>query len=90
MTTVRPEVQRFLIGYTVDLVNVLRELFDFTLKPALALTTTWEELREAFEAYERSSSRQRIHNIICSKAPQGEHILTADGLNEKVRALVEG
>ncbi|KAF5348285.1 hypothetical protein D9756_010480 [Leucocoprinus leucothites] len=85
-----PEVQRLLVAYTMDLVHVLRELFDFTLKPTLALTTTWEELREAFEAYECSSSRQRIHNIIPSKVPQGEQILTPDGLDKKVRALVEG
>jgi hypothetical protein len=85
-----PEVQRFLIAYTVDLISVLRELFDLTLQPALALTTTWQELREAFETYERSSSRQRIHGIICSKSPQGEQILTADGINEKVRVLVNG
>jgi len=87
----RPEVQRLLIAYTVDLVNVLRELFDFTLKPSLTLTATWEELREAFEAYERSSSRQRVHNVIRSKAsPEGECILTADGLTERISALVEG
>jgi len=85
-----PEVQRLLIAYTVDLISVLRELFDLTLQPALALTTTWQELREAFETYERSSSRQRIHGIICSKSPQGEQILTADGINEKVRVLVNG
>ncbi|KAF5346881.1 hypothetical protein D9756_010595 [Leucocoprinus leucothites] len=85
-----PDVQRLLVAYTVDLTNVLGELFDFTLKPALALKTTWEELREAYEAYERSSSRQRIHDIIRSKAPQGEQLLSADGLDEKVRALVEG
>ena len=88
--TSRPEVQRLLIAYTVDLVNVLKELFDLTLKPALALSTTWEEVREAFEAYECSSSRQRIHNIICSKALQGEQILSADGLNKEVRLLVCG
>ena len=88
--TTRPEVQRLLIAYTVDLVNVLKELFDITLSPALALTTTWKELREAFEAYEHSSSRQRVHNVIRSKALQGKCILTADGFMETVSALVEG
>jgi hypothetical protein len=86
----RPEVQHLLIAYTVDLIAVLRELFDLTLRPALCLTTTWKELSVAFETYERSSSRQRIHNIICSKERQGEQILTADGINEKVRVLVKG
>ena len=85
----RPEVQHLLIAYTVDLIAVLRELFYLTLRPDLALTTTWRELSEAFETYERSSSRQRIHKIICSKAPQGGQILTADGIDEKVRVLVK-
>ncbi|KAF5346833.1 hypothetical protein D9756_010587 [Leucocoprinus leucothites] len=40
-----PDVQRLLVAYTVDLTNVLGELFGFTFKPALALTTTWEELK---------------------------------------------
>lgn len=90
MTKTRPEVQRLLIAYTVDLVNVLKELFYFTLKPSLALTATWEEVREAFEAYERSSSRQRAHNVIRSEFLQGGCILTADGFTERASALVEG
>src|SRR6266702_7612659 len=36
----RPSVQRLLIAYTVDLISVLRELFNITLKPELALTVT--------------------------------------------------
>lgn len=90
LQTPRSDVQRLLIAYIVDLINGLRELFDFTVKPASALLPTWKELSEAFEAYERSFSRQRIHNSICSGAQQGEQILTADGLDEKVRALVRG
>jgi hypothetical protein len=84
----RPSVQRLLIAYTVDLISVLRELFDLTLQPDKALATTWQELKEAFEAYERSPSRQRIHNSICSKSAQGEQIVTADDIREKVRDLV--
>ncbi|PPQ80109.1 hypothetical protein CVT25_001477 [Psilocybe cyanescens] len=84
-----PDVQRLLIAYTVDLISVLRELFDLTLKPALALTATWEELQEAFETYERSASRQRVHNSIREKVQEGKQILTADGLDRVVRVLVE-
>jgi len=85
-----PGVQRLLIAYTVDLIRVLRELFDFTLRPASALAPTWDDLKNAFETYERSSSRQRNHNAICSKLPQGERFLTADDINELVHVLVKG
>ncbi len=89
LVMVRPAVQRLLIAYTVDLISVLRELFDITLRPELALTTTWTELKEAFETYERSFSRQRIHNNISSKTPRGEQMLTADDISKKVRDLLE-
>ena len=87
--SLRHEVQSLLVAYTVDLIKVLRELFDIALQPGIALKTTWKELQEAFEAYERSFSRQRIHNIISSKVPQGKQILTADVLDEEVRGLLE-
>ncbi|KAH8977265.1 hypothetical protein EDB92DRAFT_1891264 [Lactarius akahatsu] len=71
-------VQRLLIAYTVDLVGVLRELFDITLRPDLALTTTWKELQVAFESYERSYSRQRIHNGIYSNTARGQQMTVED------------
>ncbi len=80
---IRHEVHSLLVAYTVDLIKVLRELFDIALQPGIALTTTWKELQEAFEAYERSPSRERIHQIICSKVPQGKQIISADGLDEE-------
>jgi len=61
------EARRLLITYIVDLVNVLIELFNLTLRVDLILTTTWTELREAFEAYQGSSSCQSIHDSIRSK-----------------------
>ncbi|KAF5346271.1 hypothetical protein D9756_011263 [Leucocoprinus leucothites] len=85
-----PEVQCLLITYTVDLINILRELFDFTHKSSPALTITWEGLREVFEAYECSPTCQRIHDIARCEALQSIQILTADGLDKRVRALVEG
>ena len=72
----------------MDLIIVLRELFDLTLQPDKALMTTWQELKEAFETYERSPFRHRIHNRICSKSVQGENFIIADGIGEKVRDLV--
>ena len=84
----RPPVQRLLIAYTVDLINVLRKLFDITLsRPELGLTTTWTELREAFEAYEHS--RQRVHERIRPRTTQDEQTLSADGISEKVRELLQ-
>ncbi|KAI0246579.1 hypothetical protein BJV78DRAFT_1286286 [Lactifluus subvellereus] len=78
------EVQRLLLVYTVDLIGVMRELFYFMLQPNKPLAT-WTELQEAFEAYERSRSRQQIHNSI---SVQGERIMTADGISEQVHYLV--
>ena len=88
LTSTRPQVQRLLITYTVDLISVLKELFDITLKPDLALTTTWNELKDAFEAYERSLTCRRIHNNIYSTTPQ-DQILTVDSLSQKIRELLE-
>jgi hypothetical protein len=67
LVMVRSEVQRLLIAYIVDLIKVLRELFDMTLKVEFATDEPW--LREAFEAYAGSPSRRRIHESIRSKRP---------------------
>jgi len=80
-------VQRLLIVYTVDLIRVLRELFDITLRPDLSLTITWTELQAAVEAYERSQFRLRVHMRICSKTAQDEQDLTADDISRKIREL---
>ncbi|KAH9033826.1 hypothetical protein EDB85DRAFT_1890099 [Lactarius pseudohatsudake] len=82
-----PSVQRLLIAYTVDLVSVLRELFDITLRPDLALTTTWKELQVAFESYERSYSRQRIHNSIYSNTMWGQQ-MTVDDVSRMIGELL--
>ena len=85
----RPLVQRLVIAYIVDLINVLRELFLITLRPESSLTTTWSEVLEAFESYARSSSGQRIHEILCSRTMRDEQILTADGISREVRKLLQ-
>ncbi|KAH9002320.1 hypothetical protein EDB86DRAFT_3241886 [Lactarius hatsudake] len=84
-----PSVQRVLIVYTADLVSVLVELFGITLRPELAFRTDWTELQAAFEAYERSSSRQRIRESICSKTTWDNGILTADGIDKKLHELLQ-
>ncbi|KAH9025541.1 hypothetical protein EDB85DRAFT_2277262 [Lactarius pseudohatsudake] len=84
-----PSVQRLLIAYTVDLLCVLRELFDITLKPDLALTTSWKELQVAFESYERSYSRRHNHNSICSNTMRGQQ-MTVDGISRMIDELLSG
>ncbi|KAH9168574.1 hypothetical protein EDB89DRAFT_2231792 [Lactarius sanguifluus] len=84
-----PSVQRLLIAYTANLIGVLRELFDITLRPDLALTTTWKELQVAFESYERSYSRQRIHNSIYSNTMQGQQ-MTVDDISRMIGELLSG
>ncbi|KAJ7869221.1 hypothetical protein B0H14DRAFT_2728299 [Mycena olivaceomarginata] len=60
----RPEVQRVFIAYTVDLILVLRELFDFTLQPQKAGRVTWDDLGEAWAAYHRTPSQAEVHSKI--------------------------
>ena len=86
--TDRAPVQRLLFAYTVDLIRVLRELFDITLRPNAELTTNWSDLKEAFETYQRSPSRQYIHKSICSYTPHDGWILTANDLTNKLRELL--
>jgi hypothetical protein len=73
----------------VDLIRVLIELFDITPRPELALTTTWTELRGAFEAYEQSQARRGIHKRMCAKTLQGKNALTAEDIGNKVRELLQ-
>ena len=79
------EAQRLLIAYIVDLIKVLTELFKITISVKLALTTTWDSLQEAFEAYEKSTSRQKIHERIRSMKP----MLTTGEIREEIHQLLE-
>jgi len=81
-------VQRLLFAYTVDLIRVLRELFDITLRPDAELTTNWPDLKEAFETYERSPSRRQIHTSIRSYTQRDGWILTPNDIHNKLRELV--
>jgi len=79
--------QRLLFAYTVDLIRVLSELFNTTLRPDAKLTTTWPDLKVAFETYERSPSRRRIHKSICSSIPPDGWTLTANDISNGLREL---
>jgi hypothetical protein len=57
-------VQRVFIAYAVDLTLVLRELFDLALLPDKTGSVTWDDLREAFEAYDRTPSRAGVHGEV--------------------------
>jgi len=81
----RSSIQQFLIAYAVDLISVLRELFDITLVES-AVTITWVHLKKAFEKYGQSGSRQRVHKSICSDTTQ---TLTAEDIRRKVRELLD-
>ena len=79
------EAQRLLFAYIVDLIKVLIELFNITISVKLALTTTPSSLEEAFDAYEKSSSRQSIHESIRSK----KFMLTTGEIRREIRRLLE-
>ncbi|KAJ7721387.1 hypothetical protein B0H16DRAFT_1738293 [Mycena metata] len=59
-----PEVQRVFIAYTVDLILVLRELFDWMLQLKSFGRVTWVDLGEAFDAYHRTPSRAKVHREV--------------------------
>ncbi len=69
------------MAYTVDLIRVLQSLFDFAIAPKLLGRTTWPVLQEAFEAYERSDSRQQIHRQICANFQQDRQIHNLNGFD---------
>ncbi|KAJ7656143.1 hypothetical protein DFH06DRAFT_1200202 [Mycena polygramma] len=59
-----PTVQRVFIAYTADLILVLEQLFNITLQFKLMGTVSWDELRDAFEAYHNSTSQHDIHKEV--------------------------
>jgi hypothetical protein len=81
-------VQRLFMGYTVDLIKVLESLFDFALAPKFSGKTTWSVLQDAFEAYERSDSRQQTHRQICAIFQQDRKIHDSNRFNRVIRELL--
>jgi hypothetical protein len=84
----RPDVQRLLITYAVDLILVMESLFRFTLKPGLSGTTSWEVLKEAFEAYERSDAPHGVHGGVRSYIDQCGKSFDLDGIFKKIEQLI--
>ena len=77
------------MAYTVDLISVLKSVFDFTLKPDLAGTTNWEVLKEAFEDYERSNKRKAVH-ASCRSMYDGKYLtLTRESFRQKINQLLD-
>ena len=79
---------QFLIAYIVDLIGVMRGLFDTTLFEAPG-TITWVHIQRAFDEYARQSgSYQHIHKSIRSNTMRDGQTLTADDIRRKVRELL--
>ena len=78
------------MAYTVDLIRVLESLFDFAIVPNLSGRTTWPVLKEAFEAYERSDSRQQTHHQICANFQQDRqiHNLNSNNFDRVIHKLL--
>ncbi|KAJ6616311.1 hypothetical protein B0H10DRAFT_2037522 [Mycena sp. CBHHK59/15] len=84
-----PEVQRLLIGYTVDLILVLEELFKITLHPKVSGKISWDALQEAFEAYQRSTSQYSVHSRVRALVERrGQVSLDLDSMRNRVKELV--
>jgi hypothetical protein len=74
-----------MMAYTIDLIWVLKSLFDFTLSPKWAGTVEWGVLKNAFENYERDSNLIRIHEC-CRRSSRGS--LGRDEFRMKIRELL--
>ena len=66
------------MAYTIDLISVLKSLFDNTLKPDLVGTTNWEVLEEAFGNYERSNKRRKMYAPRRPLYASNNRVLTRD------------
>jgi hypothetical protein len=58
------DIQRVLIAYIVDLVLVMKELFQIALQPKVFGRVSWEELQEAFHAYTLTASPRNTHDRV--------------------------
>ncbi|KAJ6534529.1 hypothetical protein DFH09DRAFT_122306 [Mycena vulgaris] len=85
-----PEVERVLIAYTVDLILVLEELFKIVLQPKAAGSASWNDLREAFEAYHRTTSQSTVHGAVSDLVEnRGQLITDLNFLRKSVEELVQ-
>ena len=77
-----------IMAYTVDLILVLKSLFDFTLKPALAGSANWEVLKDAFENYQCSQIIHKNHSACRSAFPQKDRSLDQDAFRAKIKEIL--
>ena len=79
------------MAYAVDLTTVLKSLFDIALTrmPQPSARTTWSELKEAFEAYDRAGSHQLIHHRIRTIFEQDQQNLDTDNFQRIFCELVK-
>jgi len=86
----KPEVQRYLMTYTVDLINVLDTLSDFTTAHRLSGRPTWDALQEAFQEYGCSHPCpcQENHSRICEKFQQAQQNLDSHIFHRTLCELV--
>jgi hypothetical protein len=77
--------------YTADLTTVLKSLFEITVirMPHSSERATWLKLKEAFEAYEGSGSRQQIHHRICAIFQHQQQTLDLDSFHRMFYELVK-
>ncbi|KAJ7112357.1 hypothetical protein C8R44DRAFT_251809 [Mycena epipterygia] len=84
-----PEVERVLIAYTVDLILVLEELFKIVLQPKAAGSASWSDLREAVEAYHRTTSQSTVHGAVSDLVENRGQLMTdLNFLRKSVEELV--
>ncbi|KAF8432208.1 hypothetical protein L210DRAFT_3558661, partial [Boletus edulis BED1] len=84
-----PEVEALLMAYIIDLISVLKALFDLMLKPDLAGTINWEVLKGAFEDYERSNRRKDIHDSCRSLYGTRGQILSRENFRQMFKRLLD-
>jgi hypothetical protein len=76
--------------YAVDLTTLLKSLFEVRLKSDTEKTISWLELKEAYEAYEHSGSRQGIHRRICATFQQDQQTPDKELFQGMFIGLVKG
>jgi hypothetical protein len=74
--------------YAVDLTTLLKSLFDDRPRDELGLT--WSHLKRAYDTYEGSGPRRKIHRQICATFQQDQQILDKDRFEGMYVELLKG
>jgi len=84
-----PKVERTITAYVVDLISVLKALFEITCVPRLIGKTNWDVVQQSFESYERSPSRQLVHSSCKLGIQDRAEIVGQEGFRKKIRELLD-